>query len=134
MIMEETFKALLTAALAALGASVAWTINKVLGNREDNLIQREQIRELEVKLTSLKDNQLSLESVRSVIEEALRSRDRQAQERRQQWDKALTLEIERAVIEGVKTCQNETKRELEQIVPRIVRDTIQQTRRHGGGS
>lgn len=108
--------------LTTLAGAVGWLIRRVLGNREE-------IVQLKAEVARLKESQISVECVREVIEDALSKRDAVAIERRAQWDERLTLKIQQAVSQGVQECQDRTKAELERMVPRIVRETLHQTRR-----
>ena len=126
MNVDDALKVTFGSLIAALIAAVAKLFDRVRTNREDNVAQAERIADLQVKV----DGQLTTEQVRAVIDDALNKRDVIAAERRQQWDDLLTFKIRQAVMDGVQQCQLQTKQELEELVPRIIRRTLEETGKH----
>jgi hypothetical protein len=124
MTIDDAVKAVFGAILTGLASAVAWLIAKVLGNREAILVQQEKLRTLEGVVGDLQRNQITKDSVREAIEQALDRRDRANNERREEWDRRTALEIKQTVAV-----------ELERIVPRIVREVMELRRaRNGNGS
>lgn len=112
--------------LTAMVTAIGWVIARVLANRESIVKLETRIDDLGKDVSA----QLTQECVRDVIEVALSKRDQANEERRGQWDENLSLKIEQAVFKGTKECQSQTRADLELIVPRIVREVLQQTDRH----
>ena len=108
------------AVLAALTSAVAWLLAKVIRNAEHLLKQEGHVALLKSELAALKAGAITKECVGEVIGEALERRD-----------EVLALRIEKAVSAGVMECHQHTKSELESVVPRIVREVLSQTSRHG---
>lgn len=133
MTLEDAIKALGGLVVAALSAAVGWLWRMVQKNREDNVRQEEQIRDLSRQVEEDRRGRLTKEDVREVIYQALGARDAHNAERNNQWNEALTARIEKAVLTGVNECQAQTRDELERLVPRIVREVISQTGRFPTG-
>lgn len=96
MTIDDAFKAVATAALAALSAVAAWLARRVVESHD-------KIMSLEGRATALESaagKQLTLEDVRRMLEAALDRRDTLAEQRREEWDRRLSLEIRQAVREA----------------------------------
>jgi Glu-tRNA(Gln) amidotransferase subunit E-like FAD-binding protein len=132
MTSDDIIKTVFGTLLAGLAGVVGWLFTKVIRNGTFGAEANVRLAALETAVKEIKDSELTRDDVREVVDAALDRRDADAAERRKQWDKLLTLELSKAVKEGVEECQVETKKHLETIVPLIVRETIQQTRRHRG--
>lgn len=129
MTLEEVTKAAVGTLVAALGAVTGWLARVVVGNRAALIESQAKVATLEAKVASLESRQLTREDLRAAIEDALNRRDDQARERRGEWDRRLALEIRQAVTESVVECQRLTRAEIEQMVPRIVREVLGQQKR-----
>lgn len=127
MTQDDIIKSIFGVILTTLVAAFWWVTNKVLKNREDNVQQASKLGELEGRLTSMEKKQLTKEDIRDVIQGALSTRDANNQERRKEWNETLTLRIEKAVHEGVTQCHQNTKKEIELMVPRLVREILDQS-------
>jgi|GEM_PF-5019133 len=128
--MSDEFKnTILGVVLTAIIGAVTGLFKKVGANSEKVTGQGKDIEALRAQLVAVEARSISVECVREVIEESLTKRDVQAADRREQWDENLTLRIERAVVAGVRECQELTKAELERMVPRIVHEVLRQTGR-----
>lgn len=130
MTQDDAIKAIFGVVLASLTAAVGWIVNKVLKNREDNVQQASKLEELEGRLISMENKQLTKEDIREVIQGALSARDQSNLERRKEWNETLTLRIEKAVHEGVNQCHQNTKKEIELMVPRLMKELMEQTGFH----
>lgn len=130
MTQDDAIKAIFGAILTTLVGAFWWVTNKVLKNREDNVQQASKLGELEGRLISMEKKQLTKEDIREVIQGALSARDLSNQERRKEWDETLTLRIEKAVHEGVTQCHQNTKEEIELMVPRLMKELMEQTGFH----
>lgn len=127
MTQDDIIKSIFGVILTTLVAAFWWVTNKVLKNREDNVQQASKLGELEGRLTSMEKKQLTKEDIRDVIQGALSTRDANNLERRKEWNETLTLRIEKAVHEGVNQCHQNTREEIELMVPRLVREILDQS-------
>lgn len=112
---EDAFKAVITAIIGLVSAAVSWLVKRVLDDREEIVVLKEEVKSL--KKTA--DGQITQECVREVIEKALDKRDEQAAARRIEWDKRLSLEVKQAVQE-----------EVERLTPKLVREVRAATTKH----
>lgn len=120
MTADEVIKGVVGLVLTAIGGVVSWLVKRVLDDREEIIM-------LKSKVEHLDKEKITQECVREVVEEALEKRDKQAEERRKEWDRRQHLEIRQAVSE-----------EIDKLVPRLVREvraaTGQMRRPSGEGS
>lgn len=107
MTLEDAAKAIGGILLSVLSAITGWLFKRVLDDREDLILLKSKVEGLEKDQAA----QVTQECVREAVEEALDRRDKQAAERRVEWDRRQALEIKQAVGE-----------EMEKMMPKIIRE------------
>jgi len=90
---EDLIKAVVGVVLGAIIAAVAWLSKTVIGNREAIAVQTEAQKSVLSRIVQLEEGQLTLESVRGVIEGALAKRDKAYEDRRLAADKLAGYEV-----------------------------------------
>src|SRR5690606_20563179 len=100
MTLDDAIKGTFGALLTALTGVAGWLATAVSTNKTELAAAKVKIAGLEAEAISLRAQlaavdarQLTREDLRGAIEEALDRRDRQALERRGDWDRRLALEI-----------------------------------------
>jgi hypothetical protein len=126
---DDILKSLLASFLGVLGVAMVAIVRKVFGNSEELLKTEARVDMSEDALERLEKNQLTRESVREAIDEALDRRDKAAVERKKEYDRIRLLELKKAMLEVAEKKQKDTREQLERMVPRVVRETLRETRR-----
>jgi uncharacterized protein YlxW (UPF0749 family) len=111
MTADDAIKSTLAALLAGLVAAVTWLVSTVLGGKEKIVLLEARLKSQEDRVEEIRREQVTVECVREVIEEALEKRDKVAEQRREEWAKTRQLET-KAVIQE----------ELDKLVPRLARE------------
>lgn len=128
--LGDAAKAGLASLVAVLFGWVRWLHKTVVDNRERALLHDQRVKQIELEVKTLKDSLVSKEDIRDVIHHALSQRDVHNADRRISWEENLTLRIRQAVMEGVNECQAQTRKEIERLVPTLVREVLTQTDKH----
>lgn len=128
--LGDAAKAGLASLVAVLFGWVRWLHKTVVDNRERALLHDQRVKQIELEVKTLKDSLVSKEDIRDVIHHALSQRDVHNADRRISWEENLTLRIRQAVMEGVSECQAQTRKEIERLVPTLVREVLTQTDKH----
>lgn len=106
MTLDDIEKGLLGGVTIVVIALIKTTVS----SKETVALHTQEIAQLKTELASLKQNQITKEDIRSLLDEALDKRDASLLERRHEQDRARTLEMREGIQES-----------LERLVPKIAR-------------
>jgi len=101
---ESLVDGLIASVLAAVSAVVGWLTSQVMKNKDASVLGTAERESIKGRVSALEGDMLTKEDVRSVVEDALTKRDDLNRDRREEWDKRLTLQIKAAVHDGIKGC------------------------------
>lgn len=108
---DDVVKAIMGLIMVLMGGAITWLVASVLSCREKNLEFNARLNNAEVGVTAIRVSQLTAETVRKVMEDALEKRDKVHEARRPELEKLLNFEIDKSV-----------RRAVEESIVRIVRE------------
>lgn len=116
MTSDDVVKGALGLVLTLLSGLVTWLMKTVMGNREELVLLKARVEQLEKVNTTA----VSADQIRVAIDEALVKRDKAGLERRMEWERRFVLEIKNLLheemkpvlreIDKIRLTQNERKR------------------------